>query len=98
TLANNHLYVDNPSGGNTYTITVRLADDNMSANFTGGLNGVDFVEQKITVTVLNVTPTLQPITATDLTSGGNTTLDLTFSDPGADTYKVYVNWGDNNGF
>jgi len=78
---------------------VRLADDDMPASsnpalFVTGVNGVDFVQKQIKVTVFNVNPTLQPVTATDVTTTGHTTLNLTFSDPGADSFQVLVDWGD----
>jgi hypothetical protein len=94
TLADSHFYADNPTGGNQYTITVRLADDDMSGNFATGVAGVDFVEKQIVVTVLNVNPTLQPIMATDVEPTGRTVLNLTFSDPGADSFQVLVDWGE----
>jgi hypothetical protein len=73
---------------------VRLADDDMSADFAAGVDGIDFVERQIVVTVLNVNPTLEPIAATDVEATGRTVLDLTFSDPGADSFQVLVDWGD----
>ncbi|MEX2307120.1 MAG: hypothetical protein WD738_05985 [Pirellulales bacterium] len=100
-LSDGHFYADNDTPNaadnivdNKYTITVRLADDDMSANFAAGVNGVDYVEKQIVVEVLNVNPTLQPITATDVEPTGRTTLNLTFSDPGADSFQVLVDWGD----
>ena len=82
TLAASHLYADNDVD-NTYTITVTLTDDD---------GGVDV--QSFDITVLNVAPTLDPIMATDVGGDGMTTLDLTFSDPGADIFEVLVDWGD----
>lgn len=81
-LAAEHLYADNDVD-NLYTISVTLSDDD------GGM-----VTKSFEVTVLNVAPTLDPIAATDLEGAGITTLDLTFSDPGADTFEVLVDWGD----
>src|SRR5690606_23727687 len=40
-------------------------------------------------------PTLHGIAAIDITSGGTTTLTLTFSDPGADSFEILVAWGEN---
>ena len=50
--------------------------------------------KSIEVTVFNVNPTLQPITATDVNTNGQTTLQLSFADPGADSFEVLVDWGD----
>ncbi|MCA9237635.1 MAG: PKD domain-containing protein, partial [Planctomycetales bacterium] len=77
-----HLYADNDAD-NKYMVTVTLADDD---------GGVD--ERTIEVTVLNVNPTLDPVAATDVTASGVTTLDLTFADPGTDSFEVLVDWGD----
>lgn len=77
-----HFYADNDAD-NKYTITVALADDD---------GGVDV--RTIEVTVLNVNPTLDPIAATDVSAQGVTVLDLTFADPGADSFEVLVDWGD----
>ncbi|MCO6046167.1 PKD domain-containing protein [Aeoliella sp. ICT_H6.2] len=82
-LSDSHLYADNDAD-NTYTITVKLLDDD------GG-----FDVQSFDVTVWNVAPTLHPIAAIDVTSGGNTILTLNFTDPGADTFEVLVAWGEN---
>ena len=85
-IANSHFYADNDAD-NKYTITVTLMDDD---------GGVDV--QTFEVTVLNVNPTLQPIFATDINANtGTTTLTLTFSDPGADSFQIMVAWGDNLG-
>jgi PKD repeat protein len=85
-LANTHKYVDNDLDGtydNSYTITVTLLDDD------GGSDTETFE-----VTVRNVSPTLLPISATDVNAQGKTTLTLSFSDPGADTFTIMVDWGD----
>ncbi|TWT43356.1 PKD domain-containing protein [Botrimarina hoheduenensis] len=81
-----HFYADNDTDGirdNRYTITVTLSDDD------GGIDTQSFL-----ITVNNVAPTLDPITATDLGGDGITTLNLSFADPGADTFEVLVDWGD----
>ncbi len=85
TLADSHRYLDNDAD-NLYTITVTLVDDD------GGV-----ATQSIDVEVLNVNPTLEPLIATDVNREGETTLELTFSDPGADTFEVLVDWGDQLG-
>jgi PKD domain len=77
-----HLYADNDAD-NTYTITVALSDD----------DGATHV-QSFDINVWNVNPTLQPVTATDVETTGRTTLNLTFADPGADSFQVLVDWGD----
>jgi hypothetical protein len=82
TLADSHHYLDNDAD-NKYTITVTLSDDD------GGSDVRSFE-----ITVLNVNPTLDPIAALDVNTKGQTTLFLTFSDPGADSFEVLVDWGD----
>jgi PKD repeat protein len=83
TLANSHFYADNDAD-NKYTITVTLIDDD------GGMDVKSFE-----ITVLNVNPTLDPIAATDIDANtGTTTLTLSFSDPGADSFEILVDWGD----
>jgi PKD repeat protein len=85
TLAASHRYLDNDAD-NQYTISVTLSDDD------GGT-----VTESFVVEVLNVNPTLEPLIATDVNNQGQTTLELTFSDPGADTFEVLVDWGDQLG-
>jgi PKD repeat protein len=85
-----HNYADD----GVYVVTVRLADDNMAAfstaaMFLNGANGVDFVQQTFTVTVLNVAPSFvpvggQPILGDDINTQGITTIHVLFSDPGYD--------------
>lgn len=82
TLADSHLYRDN-NADNLHTITVTLTDD----------DGGSTTEQ-IVVRVLNVDPSLQPITATDLNTKGETFLTLEFDDPGTEELTVWVDWGD----
>ncbi len=87
TLVNDHRYIDNDLDGvadNLYTITVTLSDDD------GGL----VAEQIIVTRVLNVDPILEPITATDVNTQGETTLTIEFSDPGTEVLTVWVDWGD----
>ena len=79
-----HFYADNPDGGNVYQVVVTLSDDDEGT-----------AQRIIDVTVLNVAPTLSPLTATDVNPQGFTTLNLFFTDPGADQYRVLVDWGDN---
>ena len=81
-LADSHFYADNDAD-NRYTITVTLADDDGGAHV-----------QSIVVVVNNVNPTLDPIAATDVNTKGETTLQLEFSDPGADSFEVLIDWGD----
>jgi PKD repeat protein len=77
-----HKYVDNDSD-NVYEVKVTLSDDD------GGS-----ITQILLITVYNVSPTLLPLSATDVDSSGMTTLTFTFSDPGADTFEVFIDWGD----
>ncbi|MCA9229492.1 MAG: hypothetical protein KDA57_02480 [Planctomycetales bacterium] len=86
-----HFYADNDTVNpddvavdNFYTIVVTVIDDD------GGMHA-----RSIDVTVLNVSPNLEPIIeATDVNIKGETFLTIQFDDPGADTLYVYVDWGD----
>ncbi len=85
-IGNSHFYADNDAD-NKYTITVSLMDDD------GGMD-----VKTIEVSVLNVNPTLAPIFATDVNANtGTTTLTLSFFDPGADSFEILVDWGDQLG-
>ena len=87
-----HTYAD--SG--TYTVTVRVADDDMSGNFAGGVNGVDFVSRTFTVLVVEVGPTLTLSGPPDINEGSVYTLTLTSADPGSDTIASWtIDWGDS---
>ncbi len=75
---------DGPIPDNLYTVAVTVVDD----------DGGEYTKT-IDLTVLNVSPTLDPIIeATDVNAQGETFLTISFSDPGADTLTVYVDWGD----
>jgi hypothetical protein len=84
-----HQYVDNDLDGvrdARYTVTVTVYDDD------GGSHA-----QSFEVIVYNVNPTLEPITATSVNNKGETTLTLTFDDPGApvvETFEILIDWGD----
>ena len=89
-----HQYLDNDVD-NIYTITVTVIDDDTGP-------GVETVP----VTVFNVNPSLEPLIATDVNNQGETTLTLTFDDPGIEAafletgevpFKVLVDWGDKLG-
>ncbi len=79
-----HTYVDN----GVYTVTITIRDDD------GGVT-----VKTLSVDVKNVSPTLSDATffATDVNTKGQTTITGTFTDPGRDTYKLFVDWGDNKG-
>ncbi|HEY4233061.1 MAG TPA: hypothetical protein VGM76_06530, partial [Lacipirellulaceae bacterium] len=83
-----HIYADN---GN-YTVTVRVADDDMTGNFSGGISGVDFVEKTFTITVDNRDPAFtKPVPsldflATNINIQGKTTVKVAYSDPGFDNF------------
>ncbi|TWT77630.1 PKD domain protein [Posidoniimonas polymericola] len=101
TLANSHFYADNDIDSR-YTITVTLYDDD------GG-----YAEQSFEITVNNVNPTIEPLNpseliddeympgilvdAENLDGDGVTVMAIRFSDPGADTYEVWIDWGDKLG-
>ena len=85
-LSHDHLYVDNDRDDvpdNRYTVVVTLFDDD------GGSH-----QQSLEVIVYNVNPTLQPLTAANLNAKALTTLEFVFSDPGQDSFKILVDWGD----
>ena len=83
TLVDQHQYLDNDDD-NLYTIKVTLSDDD------GGT-----VTREITAKVLNVDPTLIPIiSATDVSTRGETTIVIEFEDPGTEELIVWVDWGD----
>ena len=86
-----HVYADD----GTYTVRVRVADDDMTAftngaAFSNGAAGVDYVEKTFTVNVTNVNPSFIPVDATHAFSGtdvnikGNTTIQGSYQDPGFD--------------
>ncbi len=71
-----HTYADN----GTYAVTVRVADDDMSGDFSGGTVDVDFAEQTFTVTVGNLNPTANDDTG-DLDENGTAiTIDVLDND------------------
>jgi PKD repeat protein len=74
-----------------YTVTVRVADDDMGAfadtgRFTSGVAGVDFIDLVFTIRVNNVAPTLTAITPTVTTISESEGVSFTgdFTDPGFD--------------
>jgi len=82
-----HNYADD----GVYTVTIRLADDNMAAfNNTGqfavpNLDGTAYVEQKFFVTVHNVAPSsVIPLNGDQVSPLGFTQIRMSFSDPGYD--------------
>jgi PKD repeat protein len=77
-----HTYADD----GVYTVRIRVADDNMTGDFTTGTNGVDFIDLTFTITVLNVNPTLAGFTSTTTTinEAGSVSFNIDFSDPGFD--------------
>jgi PKD repeat protein len=76
-----HTYADD----GTYTVTIRIADDNMSGNFASGVAGIDFVEQTFDIVVKNVNPTLTVTpNAASVNEGSSFGFGATFSDPGFD--------------
>ncbi|MCI0331619.1 MAG: PKD domain-containing protein [Planctomycetes bacterium] len=69
-----------------YTVTIRVADDNMSGDFVGGTNGVDFVDLTFVIQVNNVVPTIESVTpsAVTINESGDVSFGATFSDFGFD--------------
>ena len=84
TLIDSHLYLDNDAD-NFFTVTVTLSDDD---------GGSDTEQITIVTRVINVDPTLEPITATDVNTKGETTLTIEFADPGTEVLTVWIDWGD----
>ncbi len=81
---NDTVNPDDAAADNLYRIIVSIVDDDSG----GTVRPVD-------VTVLNVSPNLEPIiSATNVNAKGETFLTLEFDDPGADTLTIYVDWGD----
>jgi len=88
TFSATHQYLDdNPSGtpSDTYSIAVKVTDDDTGGGTTGA-----------SVTVDNVPPTLSNVHVTSPINENDTaTLTGTISDPGTqDTFTVVVNWGE----
>jgi hypothetical protein len=81
-----HNYADD----GTYTVTIRLADDNMgaftnAALFQNGVAGVDYVEKTFVVTVNNTVPTItQALNGDQVSPQGFTQIRLAWNDPGYD--------------
>jgi hypothetical protein len=81
-----HTYADDTNG--PFTITIKVNDDD------------GFGSATVTITVLNVAPTLNAISGSVAPVAVNTSTSITFdfSDPAGtnDTYTGSVNWGDGN--
>jgi PKD repeat protein len=86
-----HTFADN----GTYTVRVRVADDDMGAFgnlalFENGQAGVDYVELTFTVVVTNAGPSFTPqpngdaFAGNDLDQNGLTTIFVAYNDPGYD--------------
>ncbi len=73
-----HVYADNGQ----YTVTVRVADDDMSGDFDAGVSGIDYVEQTLVVNVDNVVPTLNATPdLSEIDESGSIVISADFSDP-----------------
>jgi len=82
-FGHSHTYADD----GLYTVKVRLADDNMTGDFTTGIEDVDFVEYSFEVTVNNVVPSLSGAADLAVNEGQAFTLDalgVGLQDPGFD--------------
>ena len=94
-----HRYLDdNPTAttSDSFTITVKVADDDMTGNFAGTV-GTDYVQATTTVTVNNVTPTFSPLpSVTNPVQENNlATISGTIVDVGSqDTLRFQVDWSD----
>jgi hypothetical protein len=88
-LTLSHLYPDNAD----YQVVVRMADDDMGANFAGAPSAANFVQQTTLVTVANLAPTLTGTTNLAVDEGSAVTLaglgvhiqDLGFDNPANQT-------------
>ena len=84
-----HLYADNAN----YQVVVRMADDDMAANFAGAPSAANYVQQTTLVAVANLAPTLAGTTSLTVNEGAAVTLvglgvhieDLGFDNPANQT-------------
>ncbi len=89
-FARPHQYLDENSAGlpgDPYTITVTVADS-------GGASDT----KTIPIAVLNAAPIVSPIEDAVVDEGDTFTLDVAFSDPGADQWTAEVDYGDGSGW
>ncbi len=77
-----HRYLDD-TPTDSIDIALRVADDDMTGNF-AGTNGVDFAIVGGTISLLNVPPSLGPISVltSPITEGGTANASVTITDPG----------------
>jgi len=83
-----HQYFDEPASGNSFPITVSVADEN-------GVQGT----ASANITVNNVAPAnvQLSLSAATINENDSTTLSGSFTDPGTlDTHSVVINWGDGS--
>jgi hypothetical protein len=93
TFTASHTYADDdPTGtpADPYTLTATVTDDD------GGVSG----SLTASVTVRNVPPVFTDLTNTaavpgNVLPGDPVTVSGSFTDPGADTHTVLINWGDS---
>ena len=79
-----HIFTDGP---NTRTISATVTDEDGTVNATN----------TVAVTVNNVSPTIAISGAASVNEGAEYTLNLSSTDPGADTVSQWViNWGDGS--
>ena len=92
TIDGSHVYADD----GTYTVTVRLADNDMSGDFVGGVDGVDFVQQTFLVTVADEPPTFDAGSDQAASEGAVVSAGaISFNDLGTlDTHTATIEWGD----
>ena len=85
-------------GGNPSSVTHTYADGNASYTISATAtdeDGTFAAGNTVRVTVNNVAPTLAISGASDVNEGSTYTLNLSSSDPGADTITQWtINWGD----
>jgi VCBS repeat-containing protein len=93
TVAGEHVYADN----GIYTVTVLVADDDMSGDFVDGVEGVDFVKTTFVVTVGNRAPTFDAGMDQDTSEGVAVSAGaIQFNELGTlDTHTATIDWGDS---
>jgi len=97
-LTVSHQYLDD-NATDSYTLTFKVADDDMTGTFGGVASATNYVETSQTITVANVAPTITGVTysATTINENGSVTVSGTVNDIGtADVITLTIVWGDGS--